>query len=82
MQTNDEQDPETAAIILKLKRKGKMAADAGDDQAEGEPAGSASEEGQLAAAEDLFQAIRGRAPSEEEAAATRAALEAYRDACG
>ncbi len=70
-------------IIARLaKGKGKSA---DEETSEGEPANekdSVDEEAKTAAAEDLFKAIRGREPSEEEAKATEEALSTYMEACG
>lgn len=73
-------DPEAIAIIAKLKKAKPSMGKPMDDDAD-ESNGDVNEENQLSAAEDLFQAIRGRAPSEQEAEAVRAALQAYREAC-
>jgi hypothetical protein len=74
--TDDDNDPETVAIVSKIKG----AEGDGEEKTEGE--GDAAEEAKNAAAEDLFQAIRGRAPNESERSDTRAALDAYHKACG
>lgn len=84
----DEKSPEAIAIIAKLKKKrGASADDGADDEGapdeEGDESdGDAGEEAKSAAAEDLFRAIRGRDPNEEERAAVREALESFHDACG
>lgn len=74
-QTDDEDnDPETVAIVSKYK--------GGEEDGEESEEGDAAEEAKNAAVEDLFQALRGRAPTESERADTRAALDAYHKACG
>jgi hypothetical protein len=71
MKTDEEQDPETKAIIVGIKGGEKAK---GDGMDEGE--GDASEEAKMTAAEDLLQAFRDR-----DATAIKDALEAFYKAC-
>lgn len=74
--------PEVMAIIAKL-HKAKGGDDAAEEKDEGEGGDeSAMSEAKRAAAEDLFKAIRGREPNEEEAKSTEEALSTYMEACG
>jgi len=68
----DDSDPETMAIVAKLKKKD--GAGEGDEESEGE--GDASEEAKAAAAEDVLQAVRDR-----DADALKGALVAFMKAC-
>jgi len=80
MQTNDDeaQDPETAAIILKVKRKKLGADDAGGSYSD-DSGGDPSEAALRSAGDDLFQAIRGRTPNEQESDAVFAAVKSIKN---
>lgn len=66
--------PEAIAIIAKLKR-GK--APEADSEEESEDKGDVSAEAVSAACAELFRAIRGREPSDEETKATEEAMDSY-----
>lgn len=87
MMTDKEKDPEAIAIVAKLKRKARSAsAYDGDDEDQGDDEDTeemdASKEAKRSALEDIFQILKGRAPSRDEGDRFEEALEAYNEACG
>lgn len=79
----ESEDPEAAAIILKLRKDKKPAAPAsGGDEEEAGDDSEVSAAAEMAAVEDLFQVLRGRAPNEQETEALHGALKNFLTACG
>jgi hypothetical protein len=76
---DSEKDPEAAVIVAKLRKQaggGKV----GDDEDKAEE-GDAGAEARRSAVEDVFQTIRGRAPTDEEADKLEDALKSFYSNC-
>lgn len=75
MDSGEEKDPEAAIIVAKLRKQAGGGKVGDDEKAEDED--DASSETRRSAAEDVFQAVRGRAPTDEEASKIDEALQKY-----